>query len=96
MSNPTYYAADAPLRIEGTGEAIPAMARLATGSREGALYEPRRGALYQTTPERYIRDTGSDTLIFAGCSFPNWPRTAISGAPERDFRPAGVRRDAGA
>jgi isochorismatase family protein len=32
-----FYAEDAPLRIEGTSEAIPAMARLATGFRERAL-----------------------------------------------------------
>jgi nicotinamidase-related amidase len=152
-----FYAEDAPLRIAGTSEAIPAMARLATGFRERTLpivhvvrlyrtdgsnadnvrkqsieqgvriavpgsvgsqiaptllpnaveldhelllrgdlqqvgpsehvmYKPRWGAFYQTRLERHIRDTGSDTLVFAGCNFPNCPRTSIYEASERDFR----------
>jgi nicotinamidase-related amidase len=152
-----FYADDAPLRIEGTSEAIPPMARLATefreralpivhvvrlycadgsnadivrkqsieqgariavpgsagsqiapallpnaveldhelllngdlqhvGPREHVMYKPRWGAFYQTKLEGHIRDTGSDTLVFAGCNFPNCPRTSIYEASERDFR----------
>jgi nicotinamidase-related amidase len=151
-----FYAEDAPLRVEGTSEVIPAMARLATEFRDRALpivhvvrlyradgsnadivrrqsieqgariavpgstgsqiapvllpnveldhelllsgglqqvgpcehvvYKPRWGAFYQTELERHIRDTGSDTLVFAGCNFPNCPRASIYEASERDFR----------
>jgi nicotinamidase-related amidase len=152
-----FYADDAPLRIEGTSAAIPAMAQLATAFREHArpivhvvrlyhpdgsnadlvrkqsieqgarlavpgsvgsqiaaellpnaveldhelllsgelqqvgplehvMYKPRWGAFYQTKLERHIRDTGSDTLVFAGCNYPNCPRTSIYEASERDFR----------
>jgi nicotinamidase-related amidase len=152
-----FYAEEAPLRINGTSAAIPAMARLAKGFRERALpivhlvrlyradgsnadnvrkqsieqgariavpgsagsqiapallpnaveldhelllrgdlqqvgpaehvmYKPRWGAFYQTKLEHHIRDTRSDTLVFAGCNFPNCPRTSIYEASERDFR----------
>ena len=152
-----FYADEAPLPIEGTKAAIPAMARLATefrdralpivhivrlyradgsnadlvrkqaieegaryavpgsagsqiadellpnpvelehelllsgelqqvGPREHVIYKPRWGAFYQTKLEPHIRDTGSDTLVFAGCNFPNCPRTSIYEASERDFR----------
>lgn len=152
-----FYADDAPLRIEGTKAAIPAMASLATefrarampivhvvrlyrpdgsnadlarkhaiergarfavpgsagsqiapellpnpvelehesllrgeiqqiGPREHVVYKPRWGAFYQTKLEQHLRDTGSDTLVFVGCNFPNCPRTSIYEASERDFR----------
>ncbi|HYB34677.1 MAG TPA: isochorismatase family cysteine hydrolase [Mycobacterium sp.] len=151
------YADDAPLRIEGTSEAIPAMAKLATafrqrglpivhvvrlykpdgsnvdlvrrqaieqgapilapgsagsqiaaellpdavnldhelllaggfqqiGRREHVMYKPRWGAFYDTKLEPYLRDNGSDTVVFAGCNFPNCPRMSIYEASERDFR----------
>jgi nicotinamidase-related amidase len=56
------------------------------GPREHVMYKPRWGAFYQTELEQHIRDTGSDTLVFAGCNFPNCPRTSIYEASERDFR----------
>ena len=56
------------------------------GPREHVMYKPRWGAFYRTKLEQHIRDTGCDTLVFAGCNFPNCPRTSIYQASERDFR----------
>jgi nicotinamidase-related amidase len=56
------------------------------GPREHVIYKPRWGAFYQTNLEQHLRDTGSDTTVFAGCNFPNCPRTSIYEASERDFR----------
>ncbi len=56
------------------------------GPREHVMYKPRWGAFYQTKLEQHLHDTGSDTLVFAGCNFPNCPRASIHEASERDFR----------
>lgn len=36
------------------------------------------GAFYQTRLEEFLAERGIDTLIFAGCNFPNCPRTSIT------------------
>lgn len=56
------------------------------GPREHVLYKPRWGAFFQTKLEQHLRDTGSDTVVFVGCNYPNCPRTSIYEASERDFR----------
>ncbi len=56
------------------------------GTAEHVMYKPRWGAFYGTALERHLRESGSDTLVFAGCNFPNCPRTSIYEASERDFR----------
>lgn len=61
------------------------------GLREHVMYKPRWGAFYQTKLERHLRDTSRDTVVFAGCNFPNCPRTSIYEASERDFRIVLVR-----
>ncbi|SPM33510.1 Nicotinamidase-related amidase, partial [Mycobacterium rhizamassiliense] len=56
------------------------------GPGEHVLYKPRWGAFYDTILERHLHESGSDTVVFAGCNFPNCPRTSIYEASERDFR----------
>ena len=51
-----------------------------------AGYKPRWGAFCHTELERHLRESGSNALVFAGCNFPNCPRTSICEASERDFR----------
>jgi nicotinamidase-related amidase len=56
------------------------------GTAEHVVYKPRWGAFYRTSLERHLRESGIDTVVFAGCNFPNCPRTSIYEASERDFR----------
>ncbi len=56
------------------------------GTAEHVMYKPRWGAFYDTALERLLRESGSDTVVFAGCNFPNCPRTSVYEASERDFR----------
>ncbi len=56
------------------------------GPAEHVMYKARWGAFYHTDLERHLRESGSSTIVFAGCNFPNCPRTSIYEASERDFR----------
>ena len=56
------------------------------GPGEAIIYKPRWGAFFQTPLEAHLRALGLPTLVFAGCNFPNCPRTSIYEASERDFR----------
>jgi nicotinamidase-related amidase len=56
------------------------------GDREVVMYKPRWGAFFRTILDEHLRDAGVDTVVFAGCNFPNCPRTSIYQASERDYR----------
>ena len=53
---------------------------------EWMMYKPRWGAFFETHLESHMRSLGVTSLVFAGCNFPNCPRTSIYEASERDFR----------
>ena len=61
------------------------------GPRESIVYKPRWGAFFGTPLEAHLRGLKVSTLVFAGCNFPNCPRTSIYEASERDFRVVAVR-----
>jgi nicotinamidase-related amidase len=56
------------------------------GPDEVAIFKPRWGAFYRTPLEDHLHARGVSTIVFAGCNFPNCPRTSIYEASERDFR----------
>jgi nicotinamidase-related amidase len=56
------------------------------GPLEWIMYKPRWGAFFGTALEEHLRGLEVSTLVFAGCNFPNCPRTSIYEASERDFR----------
>jgi len=56
------------------------------GENEWALYKPRCSAFYGTKLDALLKQLDVDTLVFAGCNFPNCPRSSIYDASSRDFR----------
>jgi len=56
------------------------------GEREWIMYKPRWGAFYETPLEAHLDELSVNTVVVAGCNFPNCPRTTIYEASERDFR----------
>jgi nicotinamidase-related amidase len=56
------------------------------GSREWIAYKPRWGAFYGTSLEEKLRILDVNTVVIAGCNFPNYPRTTIYETSERDFK----------
>ncbi|MBT2234177.1 cysteine hydrolase family protein [Nonomuraea sp. NEAU-A123] len=56
------------------------------GEHEVALFKPRWGAFYRTRLDELLRGWDVDTLVVAGCNFPNCPRATLIEASERDYR----------
>jgi nicotinamidase-related amidase len=56
------------------------------GDREWVTYKPRWSAFHGTGLTEFLRDRSVDTVVIAGCNFPNCPRTTIYDATQRDFR----------
>ena len=56
------------------------------GPKEWVMYKPRWGAFFGTSLQQHLSALGVTSLAFAGCNFPNCPRTSIYEASERDFR----------
>lgn len=63
------------------------------GPHEVAMYKPRWGAFYETPLHQHLQALGVTTAVFAGCNFPNCPRTSVYEASERDYR-VGLASDA--
>jgi nicotinamidase-related amidase len=60
------------------------------GGDEHVLFKPRWNAFFGTPLEGELRSWGVDTVVVAGCNFPNCPRGTLFGASERDFRAVAV------
>jgi nicotinamidase-related amidase len=74
---------DGGLLLDGGAQAL--------GEDEVALYKPRWGAFYGTSLQEHLHERAVSTVVFAGCNFPNCPRTSIYEASERDFRVVVIR-----
>jgi nicotinamidase-related amidase len=57
---------------------------------EHVVFKPRWNAFFGTPLEGELRSRGVDTVVVAGCNFPNCPRGTLFGASERDFRAVAV------
>jgi nicotinamidase-related amidase len=56
------------------------------GPAEHAMFKPRWNAFYDTGLDDHLRRIGVDTVVVAGCNYPNCPRGTLFGASERDYR----------
>jgi len=56
------------------------------GPNEVIMWKPRWSAFYRTPLDAHLTDLDIDTVVIAGCNFPNCPRATIFDASERDLR----------
>jgi nicotinamidase-related amidase len=60
------------------------------GPGEHVLFKPRWNAFFGTPLDGWLRARGVDTVVVAGCNYPNCPRATLYGASERDYRALAV------
>jgi nicotinamidase-related amidase len=78
------------LRPEGSDELDPV--RLLRGEaqrlapEEVAIWKPRWSAFFRTALDDHLQRLGVNTVVFAGCNFPNCPRASIYDASARDYK----------
>ncbi|MEV0407437.1 isochorismatase family cysteine hydrolase [Actinoallomurus sp. NPDC050550] len=53
---------------------------------EHVIYKPRWSAFHHTPLRWHLDDLGVNTLVVAGCNYPNCPRATIYDASARDYR----------
>ena len=56
------------------------------GPREVALWKPRWSAFHRTRLDELLAGWDVDTVVVAGCNFPNCPRATVVDASQRDLR----------
>ena len=56
------------------------------GPAEWYSYKPRWGAFYGSGLEAHLQGLGVDTVVIAGCNYPNCVRATVYEASARDFR----------
>jgi nicotinamidase-related amidase len=62
----------------------------AIGSREWVAYKPRWSAFWGTRLHAFLHDLDVDTVVVAGCNYPNCPRATMYEATSYDYRVAAV------
>jgi nicotinamidase-related amidase len=77
--------AEAPLRVRRRSYRKLVELRSARCERMGGL-EPRWSAFHRTPLHQHLADLGVDTIVVAGCNFPNCPRATIYDGSEHDYR----------
>jgi len=56
------------------------------GDGEVVMWKPRWSAFHRTPLDDHLRRLGVDTVVLAGCNFPNCPRATFFDASQRDYR----------
>ncbi len=60
----------------------------AVGPHEAVMWKPRWSAFHRTDLDAHLRRAAIDTVVVAGCNFPNCPRATLFDASSRDYRVA--------
>lgn len=58
----------------------------ALGPHETVMWKPRWSAFHRTDLDARLRSSGVDTVVVAGCNFPNCPRATLFDASAHDYR----------
>lgn len=53
---------------------------------EVVIWKPRWSAFFRTPLDDHLKQLAVETVVVAGCNFPNCPRATIFDASERDYR----------
>ena len=56
------------------------------GDNEVVMWKPRWSAFHRTPLDAHLRGLAVDTIVLAGCNFPNCPRATLFDASARDYR----------
>jgi nicotinamidase-related amidase len=72
--------------VEPDPDLLLAGAAQSVGPAEWLLWKPRWSAFHRTALDELLRELGVDTVVVAGCNFPNCPRATIFDASARDYR----------
>lgn len=56
------------------------------GPEEVAMWKPRWSAFHRTPLHRHLQAHHVDTVVIAGCNFPNCPRATVFDASSHDYR----------
>ncbi|RVW09177.1 cysteine hydrolase [Prescottella agglutinans] len=58
----------------------------AAGPHETVMWKPRWSAFHRTDLDAHLQRAAIDTVVVAGCNFPNCPRSTLFDASCRDYR----------
>ena len=72
--------------VELDGDVLLAGGLQRVGRDEVVVWKPRWSAFHRTPLDDHLRALGVDTVVVAGCNFPNCPRATVFDASERDYR----------
>ncbi len=61
------------------------------GPNEWYVYKSRWGAFYKSALQAHLESLGVDTIVLAGCNYPNCIRATVYEASERDFRVVAIK-----
>lgn len=81
---PTELLPDPPVLLDADGLLAGNIQEV--GPYDVVMWKPRWSAFFRTPLQQHLGGLDIDTVVIAGCNFPNCPRATIFDASERDYR----------